>query len=113
MLVGTILMMAAGLGARSAGRAFTRAATNIDPRSPALTLATDGPYKISRNPMYLCMILFQAGLSLAFSLDAGLILLPLLWAALHFGVVLPEERYLTVRFGKDYVAYLDRTRRWL
>ncbi len=63
--------------------------------------------------MYLGMILFQIGIALAFSLDWALLIAPLLWAALHFGVVLREERYLSERFGEEYTRFVSQTRRWI
>ena len=59
------------------------------------------------------MVLFNLGLALMFSLDWGLPLVALLWAALHWGVVLREEAYLTQKFGAKYEALLKTTRRWL
>ena len=111
--LGLALIAAAGLITHAASRTFSDAKTNIDPRAPALALAETGPYRFSRNPMYLSMILLQAGVYLALSLDTGLLLLPVLWAALHFGVVKREEAYLSTKFGAPYRAYLSRTRRWL
>ena len=113
LALGVALAIAAGLLTRAAARAFARAETNIDPRGPALALAETGPYRFTRNPMYLAMILLQAGLYIGLSLDVGLLALPLLWGVLHFGVVLPEERYLSAKFGAPYDDYLRRTRRWL
>lgn len=93
--------------------AFRRAGTNIEPHKPSLVLVGDGPYRFTRNPMYLGLILLLLGLSLVFSLDWGIPLTPVLWLVLHHGVVLREEVYLTAKFGEPYREYLDRTRRWL
>ncbi len=113
LVVGVILMMIAGALAVAGARAFKQAKTNIDPRQPALTLVFDGPYRFTRNPMYLGMIVLNLGLTLAGSLDWGLLLTPLLALTLHFGVVLREEAYLLQRFGSPYADYLKQTRRWL
>jgi protein-S-isoprenylcysteine O-methyltransferase Ste14 len=99
----------AGWGSRT----FKRAGTNVNPHKPALRLVESGPFRFTRNPMYLGMVAFLPGLALAASLDWALLLAPVLWAALHFGVVLREEAYLTAKFGEPYIAYLARTRRWL
>lgn len=110
---GLLLMVAAGALAICGARAFKRAGTNVDPRTPALVLVETGPYRITRNPMYLGMVVLQAGLALTFSLDWALLGAPILWAALHWGVVLREEAYLIDRFGAPYEAYIARTRRWI
>lgn len=94
-------------------RTFTREGTNVNPFQPALKLVTTGPYKYTRNPMYLGMVLVLLGLSLIFSLEWGLILTPVLWLAYDRLVVAREEAYLTGKFGEPYRAFLGRTRRWL
>ena len=93
--------------------AFNRAGTNVSPHASTLIVVTDGPYRFTRNPMYLGIALFQLGLGLAASLDWSVIIAPLVLAALHYGVVLREEAYLTAKFGAPYTEYLDKTRRWL
>lgn len=92
---------------------FRRAGTNISPHLPALRLATGGIYRVTRNPMYLGLLLLFAGASLGFSAEWGVILLPLFALVLHHGVVKREEAYLEAKFGDPYRAFLLRTRRWL
>lgn len=113
LLAGLVLSGVAGWLAISGERAFRKAGTNVDPREPALVLVRQGPYRFSRNPMYLGMVVLQVGLALTFSLDWALIGAPLVWALLHFGVVLREEAYLSDRFGAAYSDYLSQSRRWL
>ncbi len=92
---------------------FRRARTNIDPRRPALVLVESGPYRFTRNPMYVGFLLLFAGIGLLASLDWSLPLLPILWLALDRLVVTREEAYLSRKFGKPYDTFRDRTRRWL
>ncbi len=92
---------------------FRRAHTNIDPRHPALVLVETGPYRFTRNPMYLGFLLLFAGIGLLASLDWSLPLLPLLWLALDRLIVVREEAYLSRKFGAPYDAFRSRTRRWL
>jgi protein-S-isoprenylcysteine O-methyltransferase Ste14 len=92
---------------------FRRARTNIDPRKPALVLVETGPYRFTRNPMYVGFLLLFAGIGLLASLDWSLPLLPLVWLALNRWVVLREEAYLSAKFGPPYDALRARTRRWL
>lgn len=97
----------------TAARLFEREGTNVLPTRPALKVVTSGPYRFTRNPMYLGMVLFLLGISLVFSLEWGIILTPVLWFAYDRIIVAREETYLTAKFGADYRALLSRTRRWL
>ncbi|MHB1101361.1 MAG: methyltransferase family protein [Devosia sp.] len=109
-----LVVTAGGIALAVAGfREFTRAGTNVDPFEPALELVTSGPYRFTRNPMYLGVVMFLLGLSLMLSLEWGLILTPILWLAFDRLVVVREEAYLGRKFGEPYRAFLARTRRWL
>ena len=92
---------------------FVRAKTNLDVRKPATALVSDGPYRLSRNPMYLSLTLLYAGLAVAFSLPITLALLIPCLALLHHGVIAREEIYLARKFGDEYREYKARVRRWL
>lgn len=109
-----LALVAAGMGVMVAGAlAFRRAGTNVHPGHPALVLVSTGPYRFTRNPMYLGFLLAFTGIGLLASLDWSLPLLPFLWLALHHLIVLREEAYLSAKFGAAYDAFLARTRRWL
>ncbi|MBE1292807.1 MAG: isoprenylcysteine carboxylmethyltransferase family protein [Rhodobacteraceae bacterium] len=110
---GVVLLGAAGWLAMSGARAFRAAGTNVDPTQPVLKLVRSGPYRFTRNPMYLGMVVLQLGLALTFSLDWAVLGAAVVFVLLHFGVVLREEAYLTDLFGADYQAFLTQTRRWL
>lgn len=107
-----LLVIALGLGV-AATRTFRRVGTNLSPHQPSLQLATTGPYRFTRNPIYIGLVLILAGLSLIFSLDWGLILVPVLALLLHYGVVVREETYLAAKFGQPYRDFLNHTRRWI
>ena len=106
VLAGSALAMALW-----AATSFRNARTNVDPRKPATTLVTSGAFAFTRNPIYVAFLLLLAGVGLAGALEWAIILLPLLWIALHVIAVLPEERYLT-KFGAAYEDYKSRVRRW-
>ncbi|WP_299426261.1 isoprenylcysteine carboxylmethyltransferase family protein [uncultured Shimia sp.] len=110
---GAALLGAAGWLAMSGTRAFEKAGTNVDPKQPTLKLVRSGPYRFTRNPMYLGMVVLQLGLALTFSLDWAVLGAAVVFMLLHFGVVLPEEIYLTDLFGAEYQTFLTQTRRWL
>jgi len=80
---------------------------------PATRLVAEGPYRLSRNPMYVGVLALYLGLCLLTNLAWALLfgLLPL--AALVLWIVPSEERYLERRFGDDYREYRRSVRRWL
>lgn len=112
-LPGSVLFVFAGALGISGIVAFRRAGTNIEPYKPALVLVHDGPYRFTRNPMYLGLITLHLAITLLAGLDWGLILMPFFALTLHFGVVLREEAYLMGKFGQPYRDFLARTRRWI
>lgn len=113
VIIGVLLIAGSVWLLGSAMRIFRREGTNVIPTLPALKVVTGGPYRFTRNPMYLGMVLFLLGISLVFSLEWGIILTPVLWLAFDRLIVVREEAYLTGKFGPDYKALLDKTRRWL
>ena len=90
-----------------------RAHTNIDPSRPATALVTSGTFRISRNPLYLSMVLLYVGAALSYRLTAALVMLPIALILLHFGVIRREERYLEGKFGDQYRDYRSHVRRWI
>jgi protein-S-isoprenylcysteine O-methyltransferase Ste14 len=92
---------------------FWRVGTPPEPHKPTRALATDGVYRLTRNPMYLGMALGHAGLALAGNaLWPLLTLVPVVWI-IRRQVIDREEAYLAAKFGDDYRRFLSRTRRWL
>ena len=92
---------------------FARAGTNVPTNLPAETVVTGGPYRFSRNPIYLALSAFFVGLAVLFASDWALALFPVLLAVMRYGVIAREERYLERKFGATYLAYKARVRRWL
>jgi protein-S-isoprenylcysteine O-methyltransferase Ste14 len=92
---------------------FRRAGTSMIPMNPTTSLVTSGPYRFTRNPMYLGMACLYVALALAFGLIWALILLPLVLLAVERLVIAKEEPYLERRFGDDYRGYKRRVRRWV
>jgi protein-S-isoprenylcysteine O-methyltransferase Ste14 len=97
----------------SAVRTLRAAGTPIPGNRPTTTVVRTGPYRFSRNPIYLAFSLLQLGLSLWVNSLALLItLIPAV--ALMWLVVIPrEERYLEARFPSEYSPYKASVRRWL
>ena len=94
---------------------FGWASTTIDPIHPqaASTLVTRGIYRITRNPMYVGLVLLQAAWALQVGAGLAALGVPAFAIWLHRFQVLPEERALRVRFGQSYVDYCGSVRRWL
>jgi protein-S-isoprenylcysteine O-methyltransferase Ste14 len=92
---------------------FRRSRTSIIPVRPATALVIAGPYRFTRNPMYVGLAALTVALALF--MDTGwpmLLLVPVLLVVRQF-VIVREEEYLKRRFGADYVTYSRRVRRWL
>jgi protein-S-isoprenylcysteine O-methyltransferase Ste14 len=92
---------------------FQRAQTSVLPFRPSTALVRSGPYRVTRNPMYLGMTLGYVGLTLADNSWWPLILLPVVLLALVRFVIAREEAYLDAIFGDGYRAYRRSVRRWL
>jgi len=83
------------------------------PNQPASTLVLHGPYRYSRNPMYVSLTLLYLGLVLVTRTWWAFPLLPLVLLVLYRAVIAREERYLTTEFGEAYTDYTRRVRRWI
>ena len=92
---------------------FAGRETPFNPARPARALVTDGPYRLSRNPMYVGMAALYAGAAVASGLIWSLALLPVPLLVLDRVVIPREESHLAARFGEEYHAYRSRVRRWL
>lgn len=90
-----------------------KAKTHIEPWKPTTAIIDSGVYGISRNPIYLAMILIYLGLSCFFNSIWFLPFLPFVLLIIHYGVILREEKYLESKFGEDYLDYKNRVRRWI
>jgi protein-S-isoprenylcysteine O-methyltransferase Ste14 len=90
-----------------------RAGTNVRPDRPATALVTGGPFRFSRNPLYLSLITLYLGITLLFDAMWPLIMLMPVLAFVHWRIVLREEKYLETKFGDAYRDYKTRVRRWI
>ena len=112
-LAGVVLMIA-GAGLAIWGvLTFRRAHTTIMPFRAASTMVRAGPYRFTRNPMYVGMTLGYVGLSLVFNSIWPLLILPLVLVAMVRLVITREEAYLEAVFGDEYRAFRRDVRRWL
>lgn len=92
---------------------FRRHQTTPHPYAEASSLVTSGPYRVTRNPMYLGLLLTLIGLGLWLQSLSALLLAPLFVYVINRCNILPEERRLTDSFGEAYETYQTQTRRWI
>jgi len=92
---------------------ITRAGSNVPTNRPTTTIVDSGPFRYTRNPIYLGMLLALIGLAVAFDTLWLLVMLVLFWLVIRYGVVAREEAYLERKFGDVYRGYRSRVRRWL
>jgi protein-S-isoprenylcysteine O-methyltransferase Ste14 len=96
----------------SAGK-FRAAGTPVPGNQPTTVIVRAGPYRFSRNPIYLAFSLLQLGMA-AGANSLWLIATLMVAIALMATVVIPrEERYLEAKFGAEYLEYKRRVRRWI
>ncbi len=92
---------------------FRKTGQNPRPWTPTPSLVIEGPYRFSRNPIYVSVALFQVAIGLARD-NMWIVLLAIpAFAVVHVTAVLPEEKYLSEKFGEEYRRYLQSVRRYL
>ena len=94
-------------------RQFFKTKNTLVTIKPANSLQTTGIYSISRNPMYVSLLLLYVGLSFIIGNWWHLILLPLLFLIVQEYIIKREEKYLDRRFGEQYFDYKTKVRRWI
>ncbi len=94
-------------------RWFRRTGQEPQPWTPSPELIAQGPYRFSRNPIYIGMALLQSSLGLVFDNVWIVLLAASALIVVHYTAVLPEERYLAERFGDAYFRYAATVPRYL
>lgn len=113
LVIGIVLALVSLTLGIWAERVMKATGTNVRPNLPSLKIVSSGPYRFTRNPMYLSLCLLQLAwgfllndwIPLAFAFAMALVL--------HFGVILREEKYLESKFGEEYVTLKQSVRRWI
>jgi protein-S-isoprenylcysteine O-methyltransferase Ste14 len=107
-------LVACGLAVGFLGaREMRRAETNVDPYKPVTAVVTRGPFRYTRNPLYLSMTLIYGGIAAVANALLPVLLLPMVLRLIRRGVIEREERYLERKFGDEYIEYKVRTPRWI
>jgi len=97
----------------SAVMTFRRAGTSLNPAKPTTRVVVHGPYRFTRNPMYVGWVIVYLGCVLLTNTVWPLVSLPVVLVLISRAVIAKEERYLAAKFGDAYRAYKARVRRWL
>lgn len=113
LVCGIVFIILAPTLALSALITMKAAGTNVDPAKPALAIVRGGPFRFTRNPMYLALCLLQVALGFFLNDWITLLFVVPLGLIFHYGVILREERYLTAKFGEPYLEYKRTVRRWI
>jgi protein-S-isoprenylcysteine O-methyltransferase Ste14 len=90
-----------------------KAGTRVETSKPTTTIVANGPYRVTRNPIYIGMFLGQTGLGIGFNNLWLLATLVPFYLVIRYGVIAREEVYLERKFGAVYLGYKSRVRRWL
>jgi protein-S-isoprenylcysteine O-methyltransferase Ste14 len=111
--LGGILIICGAVLSGSAILKFKGVGTTVRPDRAASTLVVVGPYRITRNPMYLGLALVYLGIALADQSVWALILLPVVLNIIQRRAIEPEEAFLERRFGTSYIRYKEKVGRWI
>ena len=97
----------------SAFSQMTTAHTTSDVSQPTTTLVTTGPYRYTRNPIYLGFFLIYLGFTLLEGTLWGILLCPFLFWTVTHAIIHLDEEYLKKKFKDEYTGYISRVRRWI
>ena len=112
-IFGSIFIIFSGYFAVSAFVVLINNKTTFDTSKSTTKIVTKGSFRISRNPLYFSLLLLLFGIAVIFFSIWLFLMVPVLYIVLLFKAVKPEERYLTQKFGKEYLEYSSKVRRWV
>lgn len=112
-ILGGILVISGLALGMPAFRGMLKAKTSPNPHRPTNALVFEGTYRITRNPMYLSMLIIYAGISTFLQNPWFIPFLSILAWLFTSWVIIPEEEYLEKKFGQEYLNFKSRVRRWI
>jgi protein-S-isoprenylcysteine O-methyltransferase Ste14 len=112
-IVGVLIICASALLARCSFLVMRNEGISASLSTETTTLAKNGPFALTRNPIYVAMTGLYIGFGFVVNSIWSLLLLFPILAVMHWGVILREEVYLSRKFGAEYESYRAKVRRWL
>lgn len=112
-LIGSAIIALSFVPGGTAFAAMRRANTPPEPWEPTTAIVTGGPFRYTRNPIYLSFTLLFAGIATLINSLTVLVSLPVVLFIMQRGVIEREEAYLERKFGAEYTQYKARVRRWI
>lgn len=113
LFISAPMILLSGMVALTALKVMKENMTAVSYYQPTTRIVAKGPFRFTRNPLYLSLLLSFSGIAVYVNSVWLLALLVLLFVIFDHGIVVREERYLEARFGEDYTRYGDSVRRWL
>ena len=113
IIAACILSLISGLFAIGAFIPLVRNKTPFNPSKPTVRIVREGSFRFSRHPMYLSLLLLLGGGAVLFCSLWLFIMIPVLFIAFEITAVRPEEKYLSEKFGDEYLHYKTSVRRWI
>ena len=113
VIVGCIFTLIPIYFAGSAFFVLIKNKTTFNVAKSTTKIVTDGSYRFSRNPMYLSLLLLLFVIAVLSSSLWFFLTIPILYILILFKAVKPEERYLSQKFGEEYLNYSAKVRRWI
>jgi protein-S-isoprenylcysteine O-methyltransferase Ste14 len=112
VVIGSVFFLAGLALAGSAIGLFRANRTNVNPNAPVTALVTSGPYRFTRNPMYVGLALVYLAVAIWTASLWACVLLVAVLIIIRYAVIAREERYMTAKFGDAYISFTSRVRRW-
>ena len=112
-IIGVLFIFISGYFALNAFMVLIKNKTPFDTSKSTVKIVKTGAFKYSRNPLYLSLLLLLSGVAVFISSIWLLFAVPILFLLLLFLAVLPEEKYLSQKFGREYLDYMKKVRRWI
>lgn len=113
VIVGGVFLLISGYFSVNAFFALIKNKTPFDTSKSTIKMVTDGAYRFSRNPLYLSLLLLLFGFAILLSSLWLFCTIPILYTLFLFKAVKLEERYLSQKFGEEYLNYSAKVRRWI
>jgi protein-S-isoprenylcysteine O-methyltransferase Ste14 len=110
---GAVLVVMGIVMAGYSAISFDRAGTPVVPFEPSTALVTGGFYRVTRNPMYLGMVLLLIGFAVVLGTLGASLPIPIFVLIIQEWFIKGEERFLEEIFGEQYVSFKKRVRRWI